>query len=627
VQERLREIETNGPSGDRSQFIADCYQNGGKSFVETVRRYGCNERGEALNLSPWFLEYLEAIADFRIQHVYISGCSQVGKTLGATLLLCYCITEGRLNTLWSYDQLGSLRIQVKSNFRPTMRHWLQRKGIELTSKDSDELSLFQLNGADCQFTYVSTSEIKAGRGTAAAGGIAVGVSRDLLIKEERSQYAPGAGDPLNRRLDAGRLPSRPIRELGTPGAGLGIESEIERADYQFEPHCCCGKCKSIVRMAAKGALLRSVEQLVHGEKKQVYLSESGRPIDWFHMDINKSIESAYFGCPDCGAELTNESRADAWFQCIKTGVTLRDMLRSLPPGLPTKSTSLGILLSPLLRIEATNTASAIIREGLDCANTLDWQQQRLGIPSETGTTAITLDMLRRALAAPYPVTKPDVTIAGIDQGRGQYWLWVADMHMPPDWSVLSIEQIIERTVQVVRFGGDVMVHEVANKLKAYDVKFGLIDNEPERREASELARITCLQLADQKAGQIDDIRKTTVLSGGVEYDCWAIANERFLKQVLNTFTLSDILGYPLQRLPNEWERWIGVNSEMSPLRHLSGPRHDPHTGKWERGDNGVDDVYYACMFAQAAFYLWLSRSHKKDKVAYRPGALGTVKPR
>lgn len=64
---------------DRNDFINDCYLYGGKKFVEAISRYGCNERGEALKLRGWYLEYLEFIGDFRISVTYTDGCSQLGK--------------------------------------------------------------------------------------------------------------------------------------------------------------------------------------------------------------------------------------------------------------------------------------------------------------------------------------------------------------------------------------------------------------------------------------------------------------------------------------------------------------------------------------------------------------------
>jgi hypothetical protein len=157
----------------------------------------------------------------------------------------------------------------------------------------------------------------------------------------------------------------------------------------------------------------------------------------------------------------------------------------------------------------------------------------------------------------------------------------------------------------VRFAGDIIKPAIPERLREYGVNFGLIDNEPDRTDAAELARQTCLKLADQKDSLTSDTKLIKVSTGGVDHECWAIANGKFLKQVLNTFLLTDASGYPLQRLPSDWDMWLSNKSEISPLRHLSGPSYDPNTGRWSRGQGGIDDLYYANMFTQAAFYIWL----------------------
>lgn len=363
---------------------------GTDDFIECVKKYGCNERGEPIKLSPWYEEYLKLIADWRIGRVFTSGCSQLGKTLGHTLLLCYCLTELGMNTIWSYDQERSLQIQVKSNFRPVIDAWLQRKGQKPTKEDAQSNTLYQVNNVTSQFVYVSTSKPGNMSGTAAAGGIAVGVSRDVLFKEERSQYPPGASDPLNRRLDAGRIPTRPIRELGTPGAGAGIEAEIKKCDRQFYPHYKCPHCGIIAPLHPKGCLLRETEFLKDGQVVKRYLSEYGKPIDntgWFYKDANDQIGTAYIGCSRCGGELDAETRSQSWFQCTRTGEKLTDFLTKLPNGVPDRSWSCGLVISPLLRTGSA-IASRIIQEGRDTVNTADWQQQGLGEESTVGTNLL-----------------------------------------------------------------------------------------------------------------------------------------------------------------------------------------------------------------------------------------------
>jgi hypothetical protein len=583
----------------RQGFVEECYQKGGKPFVAAVEKYGVNERGDRLTLHPWHKELYELVGDVRLAEVLTTGASQIGKTLANTSFLCYCLVDGGLNTLWSYDQERSLNIQVPSNFRPVIKAWLKAKGIKVKlSEGTQNNTLYQVKGATAQFVYVSTSKLKEDNGSAAAGGIAVGVSRDILFKEERSQYPPGADAPLDRRLDAGRLPSRPIRQIGTPGSGLGIELEIETADYDFHPHAQCPKCKGEFNLTPMGCLLKEIKRK---NNKPVYLSESGRPVNWHYHNPSEAIASAYFACPNCLTEIPKESRTlKTWFRCIKTGVNLRSFLDSLPSCYPERRIKAGICLSPLLRETEYNLASEMIREGMDTFNPPDWCQQRLGVASQSGATNVSLDMLREAIAFTPRLGKPDFILAGIDQGRGEDWLWICAYFLPENKSELSNPEVIEQTTRVVLFGGDVVRDAIPEKLQEYGVIYGIIDNEPDRADASDLCRVTCLEMADQKPGQKDAAVESTVNDGGIEYPCWHIRSEKFLKTVVVAFAMEKYC------LPSDWDIWLGMmGNERSPLTHLSAPSYDPKSGKWKRGKNNIDDLYYAAMFCEVAFYLHL----------------------
>lgn len=417
----------NANSKARSQFIKDVYLLGGKPFVERAKQFGTTEDGEPLDFKRWTEEFYELIGDFRVPETLTSGASQVGKTLGHTLLLCDCLTEGKLDTLWAYDQDASLKIQVPTNFTPVIKFWLKAKGIVLKrSEGKQDIKLFQVKGADAQFTYVSTSKTKAGKGTAAAGGIAVGVSRDILFKEERSQYPPGAGDPLDRRLDAGKLPVPTIRELGTPGAGQGIEAEIDKADHHFYPHTDCVGCDRSIPLNPKGCLLKRVTQTTRtGKTTSGYLSKSGKPIAWYHgapgnADNKEKANAAEFRCLHCETPISDKQRQQAYFRCLLKKITLREFLDNLPKGVPTYRYKVGISLSPLLRITTYNLAASIISSGLNSQNLADWQQQVLGLPSEpSGGSLFDVDAIARQAVSQWRPPQPGRKyLAGLDPNFG-----------------------------------------------------------------------------------------------------------------------------------------------------------------------------------------------------------------
>lgn len=567
----------------KSKFVDECYEVGGANFVEWLRKNGVNEQGEKLKLRAWHLEYAELIADMRVAATFTSGASQLGKTLIHTLFLCYCLKEGRINALWSYDLRESRDIQVPSNFRPIAEKIAPKSK---NSNDTRNTGLYQINGATAQFVYVSTSKRKTNDdGTAAAGGTVVGVSRDILFREERSQYPPGAGDPLTSRLKAGRLPSRPERDIGTPGSGRGIEEEIEKAEYHFYPHYTCPSCGVSAPLHPKGCLLKKVD----GK----YLSPSGRPIDWFQKD-----GEAYFGCSECGSEILDKIREQAYFKCLKTGITLRDFLSKIPKGIPRKRVSVGVSLSPLLRIQQTNLAQEMIVEGLSKENSEDWQQQTLGLASESSDNNVTLDMLKAAIGAePDIYERESLSLCGGDQGRSEYWLWKCKYYLPVDWCNMPLAQVIDKTLRVVTYAGDIIKDELPDRIA--DCAFGIIDSEPDIAAAAQLCGATCLEMADQQAFMLDAVKMGIANEGGIEHSCWKIRNNKFLKQVLDNFAMGNFY------LPAEWNQWVGKPTERSPLVHLTAPSYDPASGRWKRGRGNVDDLYYAAMFAEAALYIYL----------------------
>lgn len=580
---------------------------GALDFVEDIKKYGTNDKGEPLTIRPWFEEYCRLIADVRIGTTYTSGSAQVGKTLAHTLLVCWLSANARLNTIYAYAQERTLNRCVPLQFRPVMESWLKRSRISLKNNEGTRSNtLYQVNGGTNIFTYVSTNKGESKAGGATAGSSVVSVSADIAFLEERSQYPAGADAPVERRLDAGRLKTHPIRQLGTPGHGRGIEEEIEKADYVFYPHCTCNGCSRLVELNPKGTMLKAFDRtLPTGETEKAFLSESGRPIKWYYKDENDPIHSAYFACPDCETEITKEQRLDSRFYCVKSGVALTEFLDTLEP--TDRRIKAGIVLSPLLRDTSYNLAAEIINNGLETTNPDDWQQQRLGLASETGNTCITYPMIKSAISAPRPrlediKTRKSVRIAGIDQGTAQHWIIMVDYILPDDWIRLDNSQIIDKTLRVVQHAGEIIETDINNTLDHWGVEFGMIDNEPNRSVGLDKP---LLVMGDQKPKLKDSVKETIVKDGGVEYPAWDIRNDKFLRHVLTNFALCSDDGYPLARLPQDWERWTRILSERSPVRHLMAVRYDPATGEWVRPADHCDHIYYAFMFAEAAFHIWL----------------------
>lgn len=601
----------------RDKFIANGLKHGGEQVVEAVRRFGVNEKGKPIRLTNWFEEVLLLLGDLRISEVSTTGCSQLGKTLAHTLTLCALLTEGALSVLWSYDKIESKQNQVKSNFWPVIQGeddwdgWRQRVGIRKKPLGaSQNIGLYQVAGGTAHFVHVSSRS----QGSASAAGQLVGVSRDFLVREEISQYGPGEAEPLERRLDASRIEARPVRNNGTPGSGLGIEMYIEDAERHFIPHCHCPECGKINKLDPFGALLQpSIKRLANGEELEVYLSDSGRPLQWFHADKSDPIKSAYFGCIYCDAVLTGEVRTKSWYQCIKSGITIREYLDSLPPGLQKDSQSVGIEITPLLRVQTRNTAADIIKKGLTTTDTADWCQQMLGKPSTSSDSGISLELIKACIDAPTPDRPADLTVIGDDQARqeGDH-CWIQKVWFPENWHQLETVEILETSIRQLVIYKAIPRNKIGTLIDLHGVEFGVIDGEPDIPSAFDLARAFGLVIADQKQMKNKrQVQETSRQSGGIEFASWDIRANDFQNAVLQNFTMKAFDGHLRMRLPESWKEKVTMKKdEKSPIRHLMGMQRPAETGIWERPSDKKDGAFFAAMFAEAAIAIWLEK--KRD---------------
>ena len=595
--------------------IPEILKLGGKYFVDRVREHGYNDRGKKMLIHEWYAEYLELIGDLTVHEVYTTGCAQAGKTAGHTLLAVHLINSG-ISILWSYAQLGSLQRAVPLQFKPVIEKWLASEGTRATGAQNS--SLYQVGDANALFTYVSTSKaaLNTKDGGAAAGSAIVSVTADVLFREEKSQYPIGTGDPLLRRIDASIVPTKPIRDLGTHGSGSGIEVDIAKCKYYFYPHFRCGKCDRVSPLDPKGCLLKPIKYADSlGREISSHLSQTGRPVAWHCSEENNQVDSAYFGCPHCGAEIPDSDRLNAWYQCLNTDITLRNYLDNTDRLNERSRQKVGISISPLLRQTERSLAVEIVQLGLDTANSEDWQQQVLGHPSSIYGNRITIEFIKAALYAPKPDHEPDYIVAGIDQGRGEDWLMIVAIYLPDKVEGMNDILRFEKAKRVILFGADIMRSQIPELLKQFKVTYGLMDNEPTREKAMEICRESggTLQIANQIAGLKDAVRKVIVEDGGESEECWNIRNEKFIQAVVDGFLTAADDGSPLYRLPTNWEQWLGKNTERSPIRHLCAPYRNPVKG-WQRAKDGIDDLFYALVFAEAAFYL-----HLTNTITYQSG--------
>lgn len=211
----------------QDKYLAQAW-SGAEGLVDRVERFGANEKGARIRLENWNRELLLLYGDLRISEAWLTGCAQLGKTLSAYSVMIDWICYGGFNVGWSYSTLNDLYQMVPMQFTPMIEDWIanmESAGIPVSGdKDhANNRTRYQVGGATAIFTYVSTSKPNTQGGKAAAGGSVVSFQADAMFMEERSQYPAGAAAPLARRLDQSGIPTRPIRELGTPGGGQWIQ--------------------------------------------------------------------------------------------------------------------------------------------------------------------------------------------------------------------------------------------------------------------------------------------------------------------------------------------------------------------------------------------------------------------
>lgn len=599
------------------QFIKNIFETGGKATLARIKKYGLTENGKKLILNTVSEEAVLLIADFRISEVLTTGAAQVGKTLLNTLIFVDFIVHGKMNAGWFYDSRDNLVANVGEQFIPMCTYWCENyervEQVKLNRKnDRKQNRRYQVDNATAIFAYASTSRKVASRESkAAAGGAAVSFQANYLVYEERSQWPDGV-DPRSR-LEASSLITKPIRQLGTPGGGNGIERDLQTATHEFYPHVKCNNCGEVIKLDPKGCVLKQFERLdPSGQKIFTYFSPSGRPQfpHWHHKDPDEPVKSAFIACSHCEGEITLDERVNqSWLQCIKTNLTVDEFKNKLPVGVENISDfrpKVGIHFSPLTK-RSPLIATDIIRSGMESKSPADWQQQILGHPSETESNSVTLKMISAAMNAPVPDRKPDLRLAGGDQGRSSGdWLIIVDIYLPDDWGKMSITEVIEQTIRVVKFGGAIARQDILDIVDANNIDFGIYDSEPDIPDIAKICKASCFEMADQRSKTSYQIKAGVVSSGMEEFPCWLIRYADFMKQVLDSFLLRAEDGHPLIRLPQEWEKWFeNVNSELSPFRHLMGPSRDSVSGKWVRGEDNIDDLYYALMFSYVALAIYL----------------------
>lgn len=624
-------VETLDDANDaqrmRERYINEIFETGGKPFANRIEKYGYTERGDKVQVYPWFREYLELIGDFRVPYTLTTGCAQTGKTLAHNLLLSDILVSGKLDVGFFFSTRDSRELNVPQQQRPVAEKYAEtienETGVALKQRSDRKLaSKYQIDGVTANFSYLSTSgSSQRSSSLAAAGGAAVSFTANVIFVEEASQTTQEAKEIVMPRLLASKVPTKPRRDLGTPGGGGGIEADMLDCTHEFYPHYHCPHCNKYRPLHPVGCLLKTIKRRNKaGKDIDTAFTESGRPVLWWRTDEEDQIRSAFIACSECGGELPEVTRLAARYRCLRTNLWLREYLQSLPVNDPGACANLrhkvGIHISPLTRRTLSNLAADLIDRGLRASKPADWQQQQLGIPSEVAVTGVTVEMLKKALKSPKPDGTPDVVLCGMDMGRSNDFLTIGEFYLPEDYLHLDQVELSRRTIRRITFSSEVLREKATGIIYHYGATYGVCDNEPGRDSVMTFcnevdASGDCkLEMADQKDTLKDAVKLGTVKDGGAEYPCWFVRNQKFQDIILENFLEIAEDGYCLYRLPEAWNKHLNSKSDLSPFKHLTSPTRDPETDRWIRAADGNDDLFYSFLFMEVAFYIYCEKMLK-----------------
>lgn len=563
-----------------------------------------NERGEDIQVTPILEEYLRLLLDYRVNQVVCGGCAQIGKSLFAIVAYSYTTCKLGFNCLFLFPQQQSLERLVPLNHRSVVENWEKTlyKGKK-RNLITNLKTIKSLSGGVILYSY-STTKTQDNEGAAAKSSI-VSFSVDALYIDEVSQYPKGAVEMAFRRLDAGRIPTQPVRLLGTAGNGGGIERYITNCDYQFYPSVVCNNCGEVTFLDPFGGLLADSNVFdVKGDSYKSYLSATGRPIHWYGKDkqITTDTQKASIVCQHCHSQISDEQIEASNFRDKVSKVRLVDFLDNLPDK---EFYSVSVELSPLLR--GNKKVSKLLKEGLTTSAPSDWVQQALGKPSEFGNTSITLEQiycgfnktLPKAKQSKYDYGCSSIVIAGIDQGHSADHVVIIRYYYNYD---RDINFIAENSYREFLYFGAVSRAEIPTILSNYKVQFGFIDNEPSIDSAAEVVRKTnCLMLVDQQGKQKDDFILGDAKDGGYNFPCVKINHRKFGRSLIVGFSRVSKEGIPLYQFSPATDWILTATRDVSPARHLTSVVYDPEDGLLKRPVDKVDHYFFATLFAEAAF--------------------------
>jgi hypothetical protein len=538
---------------------------GGQLTLDRIKSYGCNSEGEPLVFLPWFEEYLQILADWRIPEICTSGASQTGKTLGHHLVAADALIEGQLSFGWIYPG-DKIRRNEQPKFRKLAERWIAKRQLPYLP-DRNNTERFEIGTAIGNFTHSNT---KTGDSKAANSQSGVAFPAAFLCYEEHSLTKDGVD--YSGRKNRSPLATKPDRYLGTAGGGSGIEIRAALAPLSAIPSVDCPACDRNIPLIPQ---LVAMEPDEHGN----FFKSDSRP---YHLHPQML-------CPCCSAVLDQDPeniRLNLYPTEILTSVKTDKASQDWKKFAVTWSDDflgreMAALENVAIWIYPTITGLADSEKWLNYVsnkiaiseNPAAAVQELLGIESSIGSGLSRADAEKTLSNVIYNYNLAGIRdySFGLDQGVHNHYLWVASND--PDGG------------ETLHFLHSVKAIELPDVLSRYGDRVpGFIDNEPDKSWAATFASGKAhIKLANQGSNAKKYFAEATMTTGGSSYPIYEFTNQYWIAEFVRYLYSGQLR--------------IADDAVVSPdaAAHLSSLRKDGK-GMWRRPASHDDDLFFAGLF-------------------------------
>ncbi len=504
----------------QAEAIEVWYRIGGQFFLDWVRTEYRTWDGKKIRFDdPFFEELILAIGNPWISRLVIQKGAQMGWTETCIALKAWLLTVIRIPCAFGVEQSNKLRDLVAPRFQLAFDKNMEMQGLihqtklitgrpDIDTKDRN----ITVAGVPLTFFYCKTAASarknkQSGDSREASSALSSFTSFFSTIDE--GELIPiEVIEILDSRSEGSFLPTRPVRIGSTPGgAGGTIDCLQKDSKYIFQWLITCPDCGAQQFLNPKGNLFRPVTENRDGRQVTFYFDRTGRPVKWLTTagkqdSLDDLIKGSYIGCIYCSAKFDSQVlKQGGFYQNLdihnttsdQVGISLRSFMDQLIQS-QTQTDGTVFLYLPKLASRFFNVASKVSKL-LKNHNTAVVLQEEFGLVSEESGGRIAVDSLKSCigLAAPDWVgdRKPDLIVAGIDQGNSAHWLLIEEWYFPSipddpaDWEEAWLHAYV-KVIEWKRIAG--LKQAVDDVIEEYGIDLIGCDLKPEVTEASDLSR-------------------------------------------------------------------------------------------------------------------------------------------